>query len=388
MVPSGHSVTHGDVAAGYEPVAVAFEQNFSERGELGAAFAAYVDGELVVDLWGGVADRETRAPWRRDTLQLIYSGTKGLVAVCLLVLIERGGLDLDAPVCRYWPEFAAQGKDTVLVRHVVSHQAGLPGVRTPIDEADILDPRRMAALLAAERPFWPPGERVCYHPLTFGWLCGELVRRVDGRRVGRFFAEEIAEPLGLDAWIGLPDEHEPRVSRVSLGANWATAAAHLDPVGAADPLVAAVWHNPAGRFREPLAANRRDYHAAEIAAGNGIATARSIARLYGCLARGGEIDGTRLLSDRTLRLGRACLASGPDALMPWPWAFGVGFNLQTELRALGRPPAAFGHGGTGGSLHGAWPQQRVGFSYAMNELRDPPDARAPTLLEALHDCLR
>ena len=182
----------GYVAPGYEPVREAFERNFAERGELGAAFAAFRNGEPVVDLWGGIADRASGRPWREDTLQLIYSGTKGLVALCVLMLIDRGKLRLDDPVNRHWPEF---GKPEILVRHIVSHTARLPGIDTPITVADLHDDRRMAAILAAQAPNPDPRAALCYHALTYGWLCGELVRRVDGRSVGRFFAEEVAGPL-------------------------------------------------------------------------------------------------------------------------------------------------------------------------------------------------
>ncbi len=228
------------VEPGFELVAEEFERNFGERGEHGAAFAAVADGELVVDLWGGTADQTRGAPWREDTVCLVFSGAKGLVATCLLLLIERGKLELDAPLSRYWPQF---GNERVLVRHAVSHTAGLPGIRAPVALLDLLDYERMTSLLEAEEPYWEPGTRLAYHALTFGWLCGELVRRIDGRTVGTFFAGEVAGPLGLELWLGLPDEVEPRVARLRRAPDYRPSWGDE-----ADPLVETVYENP-GRVR-------------------------------------------------------------------------------------------------------------------------------------------
>jgi CubicO group peptidase (beta-lactamase class C family) len=347
------------VAAGFERVAEEFERTLDGGG---AAFAASVDGELVVDLWGGNVERET--------LLLIFSGTKGLVAVCVLMLLERGLLELDAPVARYWPEFDKPG---VLVRHVVSHTAGLPGLRRGFSASDLLDGRRLAAELAVEPAFWPPGERLAYHALSYGWLCDELIRRVDGRSAGQFFAAEIAEPLELELWIGLPPEHEHRVAGLHRAEGYAPTSLRDDP----DPPLEVLYGKLDGEFPwNDVAA-----HQAEIPGANAIGTARSIARLYGSL--------DRLLSAETILLGRTELARGRCAVTERPYAFGVGFELQTELKALGPAPAAFGHTGSGGSSHGAWPDERVGFSYAMTELRaEAADDRARRVLAALDQVLR
>jgi len=376
----------GDVAPGFEGVARAFEENFATRGEVGAAFAAYRDGKVVVDLWGGRTDHESPTPWRRDTLILVFSGTKGMVALCLLLLIERGLLDLGAPMSHYWPELGAHGKSRLLVSHVVSHRSGLPGVQVPLSEEDLFDWGRMVSLLEAQVPYWEPGERVCYHPMTYGWLCGELLRRIDGRSIGRFFAEEVAAPLGLDAWIGLPEELEPRVATIGMRMQAAPSPEHLR--AQEDPLAASVWENPPARDYQPMLVNTTAFRTAEFPGANAIVDARSMARLYGCLASGGSLDGVRLLSSETVALGRRCLSRGRDALLGDPPAFGVGFALQTEVMLLGPVDDAFGHGGAGGSIHGAWPDQGVGFSYAMNDLRNPkPDPRAQALLSALHEAV-
>jgi CubicO group peptidase (beta-lactamase class C family) len=371
----------GWVAPGFEAVADAFRLELSGDTSPGASLAVVVDGRTVVDLWGGSADTERGIDWRSDTIVPIFSGTKGLVAVCLLLLLERGALELDAPVSRYWPEFAVAGKDEITVAQVVSHTAGLPGLRDGFGAADLLDGARMRARVAAEAPFWEPGSTLAYHALTFGWLCDGLVRRVDGRSVGRFFADEVAGPLGLDLWIGLPAEFEPRVARVVPSQDFAITYLGEEP----EPLLEAVYGTLAS---SAFPWNEAEIHQAEIPAANAIGSAHSIARLYGCLACGGELDGLRLLSEPTIRMGARELARGVCAITRRPYAFGVGFELQTELEALGPVPGAFGHTGTGGSAHGCWPAERVGFSYAMSELRpEASDGRARRLLETVHRCL-
>jgi CubicO group peptidase (beta-lactamase class C family) len=319
------------------------------------AFAAAKDGELIVELG------------RTDVPALIFSGTKGLVAMCMLLLIERGQLELDAAVSGYWPEFRHRD---VLVRHVVSHTAGLPGLRPPPTAEDLLDPQRMAERLASEPPFWPAGERLAYHALTFGWLCGELVRRIDGRTVGTFFAEEFAQPLDVELWIGLPGEVEPRVARLERAPDY-----HV--VGEPGPLLEALYGPMLHRF----VWNDPAFHAAEIPAANAIGTARSIALLYGRLEE--------VLRPETIHLGRTELSRGVCAITDLPYAFGVGFELQTERRSLGPPANAFGHSGSGGSAHGAWPDERVGFSYLPTELRSlDTDDRARRLLAELYEQVR
>ncbi len=380
---------HGSVAPGFEPVAEVFEQNFRERGELGAAFAAYRDGELVVDLWGGRAEPGVDGrPWERDTLQLIFSGTKALVATCVLLLIERGRLALEDPVCAHWPAFAANGKQAVTVAELMSHRARMPGVAAPLKEDDLTDGPRLAELLAAQAQETDPRAAAMYHPLTYGWLAGELVRQVDGRSVGRFFAEEIAAPLGLDLWIGLPQELEPRVTTLVTDATWGML---LDAESLErDELLRRVWRNPPIFGDAELPWNRPAFHAAEIPGANAIGTARSVARLYGCLARGGELDGVRLLAPETLELGRRELSRFVDAGTDEQQAFGVGYELQIERMVLGPVPEAFGHTGAGGSIHAAWPEQRVGLSYVMNLMRDDPagDPRSAELLSALAAAVR
>lgn len=383
---SASATVRGYVAAGYEAVAHEFERNFTERGEVGAAFAALRDGVPVVDLWGGQA--APGRPWRRDTLQVIFSGTKGLVAACVLKLVEEGRLDLAAPVARYWPEFARNGKDRVRVRHVVSHTAGLPGVVAPLAAGDLVDQERIADLLAAQPLPRDPDAFNAYHALTIGWIVSALVQRIDGRTAGCYFAQEVAGPLGLDAWIGLPEAEEGRVGRLELGPGMGPWDLGLSEEQKADPVRRSVWANPPLFEKEPLAWNSRPYHSAEIAGGGGIADARSVARFYGCMACGGELDGVRILRPETVALGRRPLSFFTDPYIAEDMAFGVMWALQTPQRRFGPVPEAFGHTGAGGSIHGAWPRQRVGFSYVMNQLRgDPEDLRSRPLLAALHEAV-
>ncbi len=383
----GSAGCSGFVAPGYEQVWDAFADNLRTGQETGGAFAAMVEGELVVDVCGGTTDRTGGDPWKADTMGTVFSGSKGLVATCILQLVERGELRLDDPVCRYWPEFAANSKRGVLVRHVMSHQAGLPGLRAPVNHGDITDAERMASLLAEQELFWPPGSRLCYHPLTYGWLCGEIVRRVSGLTIGAFFNSQIAQPIGLDVWIGLPADLESRVATCFLDERWEGLA--LDGIAADidDRDVADIWFNP-DLFPPDLPWNAPDWRAAEIPGAGAVGTARAMASHYGALASGGVYEGRQILSPTTIEIGQEPLANGIDPCEGQEFKFGVGWLLQTSQHILGPPNRAFGHSGAGGSQHGAWPDERVGFSYVTNRLRDDEDDdRAPRLLRTLYDCV-
>ncbi|MEU4477628.1 serine hydrolase domain-containing protein [Micromonospora sp. NPDC023966] len=373
----------GFTAPGFEPVAEAFERNFTDLGEVGAAFSAYHQGERVVDLWGGQADPETGRRWRADTVQLVFSGTKGLAAACALLLVERGVLDLDAPAARYWPEFAAAGKAGITVGDILSHQARLPGVRERIGLDDLLDHETMAKLLADQAPETDPRAAFIYHALTWGWLVDELVRRVDGRSVGEFFTDEFARPLELDTWIGLPDEHHDRASTMLAAPGFLLTA---EPPST-DPLVV-LTHNPLVVPGTPAFWNSPEFRQAGLAAVGAFTTARSMARFYASLAAGGSLDGVRVLEAATVELGRRERRRGLSALSGSQMAYGAGFELATDAQVFGPAPDAFGHVGAGGSRHGAWPGKQVAFSYAMNEARaEYPDRRSRALLNALHEAV-
>ncbi|MET9030278.1 serine hydrolase domain-containing protein [Nocardia sp. NPDC004168] len=371
----------GRVEPGYETVAEAFAEYLAEtRG--GAAFSATVDGVAVVDLWGGSRDDGDR-PWEADTLQILFSGSKVLIAVCLLLLLERGELRLDAPIAAYWPEFAAAGKGDVTVAELVSHRARLPGVRTPFPSDPAPDGALAAKLLAEQPREDDPALELAYHGITFGWLCGELIRRVDGRTVGALFHEEFAVPLGLDIWLGLPAYLEPRVGQVRYGPGWRGRAPA--PAGSARlNLADSVWANPLIFPEHDIPWNRPAWHRVEIPSSNAIGTARSMARLFGALL-GGETP----LSPATLALGTTPLSGGFDAVFKRPMRYGVGLQLQTELGHLGPHPAAFGHDGSGGGVHAAWPSHAASISFVPNELHRSRGLYAPVgrILTALHRVL-
>jgi CubicO group peptidase (beta-lactamase class C family) len=384
---SAKVLAEGFVAPGFEPVAEEFERNFTERADIGAGFAAMHRGRPVVDIWGGHA-----APgkaWQEDTLMLVFSCTKALVGACMLKLIEAGKLDLHAPVARYWPEFAESGKERVLVRHVLSHSAGLPGILEPLVWQDIADWEKMERLLAAQPLAGDPNAFHAYHALTIGWMAGAILRRIDGRTLGKFFAEEFAKPLGLETWIGLPASQEPRVGRLELGPGFGPWDAGQTEWQKSDKVLKSVWGNPPlFPMDEELPWNSRLYHAAEIGGGGAISTARSIARFYGCMSMGGEVDGVRVLKPETVLIGRAELSRFLDPYIIELMAYGVMWAIQTQQGRFGPPADAFGHAGAGGSIHGAWPSQQVGFSYTMNQMRvDPEDARVRHVLKRLMECV-
>jgi CubicO group peptidase (beta-lactamase class C family) len=373
----------GWVEARFEPVLDAFAENFDRRGEVGAAVCAYLDGHPVVDLWGGLADATTGQPWSSDSVVVVFSSTKGVTSVCANLLIERGRLDPAAPVAQYWPEFAAGHKAAITVAQTISHQAGLPMVDGEYTLTEVLSWDPMVRALAAQEPIWPPGTHHGYHMRTFGWLVGELVRRVDGRTIGTFWREEIAEPLGLDFWIGLPERFEPRVARLvpperDLGA----LLRQLD----ADLLLARVFSNPSGLFGYNEMWNNPVMHAAELPSSNGIGDARSLARMYAsCI---GEVDGVRTLQPSTVAAATVEHACGKDEVLMTDTCFGLGFMLGRSFGAANRP-SAFGHAGAGGSLSFADPDARLAFGYVMNDLRFDPngDPRSEELVRALYRCL-
>ena len=367
------------VRQGFESVQVAFERILIDSPDSGAAFAAIRDGEFVVDLWGGFADAVTRRPWAGDTVAPILSCTKALSASCLLLLENRGPIDLDAPVRRYWPEFGAGGKDDVRVIDVLTHRSGVPGIATPTTWEELTDFGAMAQRTAGQTPIVPIGA-MTYHLATFGWIFGELVRRVDGRSIGRFFADEIAGPLRLDAWIGLPEAYEPRLATMRLAPGWGENNTLL--VGAADdPRIQAIWANPPMFPRAPMMWNRPEVLAAEIPALGGVASALSMAEIFDAILAGRAPFPAGLAS----RIRNATVADR-DVLLGGDRAYGLGFELQTSARLLGFDADAFGQTGAGGAIVGAWPSRGVTFAFVPNVMRDMDrDDRRDSLLAALAD---
>ncbi|QIS13049.1 serine hydrolase domain-containing protein [Nocardia arthritidis] len=383
----------GEVATGFERVRAVFAANFAETDEVGAAVAVYRDGQPVVDLWGGQADPGAGRAWERDTLQLVYSATKGVTSTVAHLLAQRGEIDLDAPVAKYWPEFAAAGKADIPVRWLLTHQAGLAALDRPVPLADALAWQPMADALAAQAPNWTPGTAHGYHGRTFGWLVGEVIRRATGRTVGRILAEEIAGPLGVEFFIGLPESERRRVSRLVFGPK-------VDPNAIPDELIPPAMAPLIAALRDPESlANRAfqvtdpaeidfdspEVHAVEMPASNGIGTARGLARLYAALI--GEVDGVRLFTPETLAAATREQAAGIDRVMMFEDRYATGYMLPTETIPLSGP-SAFGHPGRGGSLAFADPDRGIAFGYVTNYiLEGAPDFRASNLVAAVLDSL-
>ncbi|MFD0367852.1 serine hydrolase domain-containing protein [Streptomyces sp. NPDC127114] len=388
----------GTVAAGFEPVRDAFLRNFEQRGERGAAVAVYRDGTKVVDLWAGTRDAHSGegdgdAPWAVDTAQVVRSATKGVAAAVPLLLHQRGQLDLDAPVATYWPEFKAAGKERVTVRQLLAHRAGVPVLDRPLTLAEAVDLDTAMSAIAAQAPAWEPGTAHGYHAHTFSWLLSGLVHRVTGRTIGRWVAEEIARPLGLDLWIGLPDDESRRVGRLGPVEEIEppdSPALRLRP----KPSVVAAYQDPRSLTRRAFGViepkpdeNDPVYRAAELPGSAGVATARALARFYAATL--GPVDGgPRLFAPATLTLARTEESAGPDQVLVVGTRFGLGHMLHGPASPL-LGPTSFGHPGRGGSLGFADPEAGVSFGYVTNGMRKTvtADPRAQSLIRAVRASL-
>jgi CubicO group peptidase (beta-lactamase class C family) len=381
-------------APGFEGVLAAFERNFADELETGASFAAYHRGELVVDLWGGIAEPRSERPWERETLALVFSTTKGITAMCANRLADAGELDITMPVVEVWPDFAAAGKGAITIEQLLTHEAGLAWVDAPVSLEEALAWTPMVDALAAQAPHWDPGTAHGYHAVTYGYLVGEVIRRVTGRSIGRYFREEIAEPLDLEFWIGLPEEHEPRVARLVGGGrgNGADDAERTDAVSALGKMfgpdasiVKAL--TAGGSFADPGMWNTRAVHAAEVPATGGIGDARSVARAYAACV--GEVDGFSVFGgDRMLEAARRRTTGNDVVLLDLDLQFGLGFIVPSTLVTVGGPKG-FGHFGLGGSMGWADPDAELAFGYVMNQLSVgmTGDKRSYRLVRACYDAL-
>jgi len=384
---------HGGVEDGFGPVADVFAANFMDAGERGAAVVLYAHGKRVVDLWGGVADRRGR-PWVQDTPAIVFSVTKGVLAICAYQLVGQGRLDLDVPVARYWPEFAAHGKAAVSVRMLLSHRAGLVALDQDLAFDEVLAWDPVIRAIEAQAPMWRPGTAHSYHTITYGWLVGEVIRRITGASPGEFLRTELAGPLGLDLWIGAPDSVIER-------------AAWLEPpMSDPDPVLGAViasWFanepvadragSMGGAFGFPLTDGQVTFNdpaiqRAEIPGANGMATAEGLARLYAACVS--EVDGRRIMT--TGQIDDALVAQSvgqqvfgpPDRGERW----GTGFALDSPPAQPLLGPRSFGHAGAGGELAFGDDAYRVGFGYVNNQMGGIGDARASRLTAAVRSCLR
>lgn len=375
----------------FREVAEAFVENFERRDEVGASVCIMIDGAPVVELWGG--SRADGSPWQRDSVCVVFSCTKGASALCAHMAADRGLLDLDAPVSRYWPEFAQNGKEDALVSMMLDHSVGLPGIRAQLKDGGACDYDYMVEQLQAEAPFWKPGTRHGYHGLTSAWTVGEMVHRSTGKRLGQFFADEVAKPLGIDFWIGLPEEIEPRLSKIIPGTrdpgSRISIAMETDPMG------------PAGRFvlnTGNFNANDRKVRAAEIGSAAGVSNARGLAELYNPLANQGQVKGVSLIGKESLRrMSSVSVASHEDATLMVPTRFSLGFMKAVDNRALPNSTNcsmilsedAFGHVGAGGSIGFASPDAKMSFGYAMNRQGDGVlmNDRGQSLIDAAYRAL-
>jgi CubicO group peptidase (beta-lactamase class C family) len=377
----------GSVAAGFEPVQEAFAANFERYGEVGAACCVHLHGRRVVDLWGGVTTPGGSEPYTGETLQMVWSTTKGVVAMAAHILAQEGKLDFDAPVTDYWPEFGAEGKGTIPVRWLFCHKSGLAAVDRPLGLDDLIAWTPCVEALAAQRPYWEPGTAHGYHTWTYGWLAGEVIRRVAGMSVGKYVAERIAKPLQAEFWIGLPEPLNACVAPVLPPAP-PPAGASPDPWASrlADPssLAHKSWANPA---IPPAAYNEYPFRGAEVPAGNGIATARALSRLYAACI--GEVDSVRLLNPDTVERATETQAEGKDLVQGYETRFGTGFQLSFPFRPMAGA-GSFGHYGSGGSVGFAHKELGFSFGYTMNQMRPVygKDPRTAGLVEALLGCLR
>jgi CubicO group peptidase (beta-lactamase class C family) len=374
----------------FERVRAAFAENFEKRGEYGAAVAVTIDGRQVIDLWGGHADKERTKPWRRDSIVNVFSTTKGLTAICAHRLVDKGLLDLDAQVTRYWPEFAKGGKDKIPVRQLLNHRAGLPALRRKLQKENFYDWDFMARALAEEEPWWTPGARHGYHAITFGWLVGEVIRRITGKSVGAYFRDEIVKPLGIDCHIGLDARDDARCGQMMQSPPPPPGEVNLFDYAAKNPesATAKVFLNPSDGLRSSVI-NSREWRGAEIPAANGHSDARALARLYGAIARGGEVDGVCVLAPEAIRRCHTEESNGPDEVLLINTRFSTGFMLTQPQDKWGPNPHTFGHPGAGGSLGFADPDAKIGFGYVMNKMGPGIiiDPRARALFDAFYESL-
>ncbi|MEU4769190.1 serine hydrolase domain-containing protein [Actinosynnema sp. NPDC023794] len=378
----------GTCADEFAEVRAEFERNFAERGELGGGVHVTLDGETVVDLWGGDAGGR---PWTEDTITHVWSCTKGATALCAHVLASRGELDFDAPVTAYWPEFGENGKAGTLVRHLLSHQAGLTAVREPVPPGGMLDWELMTGLLARQEPFWAPGTRHGYHALTFGHLIGEVIRRVSGLALAEFFEKEVSGPLGLDFWLTLPDDLEPLVApTVPVERGEALPGMYVTGLSEPGSMQGLLLGNTGGYV---AASNTFEAHAAQYGSVGGMSNARGLAQMYRPLASGGEYNGVRLVDEAQLPVMSGVESAGFDEMLLAPTRFSAGFmkaaanrRLPAVERGVAMSEDAFGHSGMGGSLGFADPGARMSFGYAMTKMGPGlgVNARGQSLVDAVY----
>ena len=384
---------HGFVDGSYDAVLETFVANFEQRSDLGAACAVIVDGRPVVDLWGGIADSRTGRAWEHDTAAVIFSCTKGLLAICAYLLAQAGRLDLDAPIATSWPAFGANGKEAITLRQAMAHRAGLAALDPDLRRADVLAWEPVVRAIEAQRPLHRADDGHLYHALTYGWIVGEVIRRVTGQLPGRYFASVIGEPLGLRTWIGVPPEARGTVAwREPPWADEDSEAARVASELAASDGMVARSHSMGGAFGFPVedgvvTFNDPSIQAAQIPGANGVSTAASLARLYAACVSASA--GGPLLTASSIDDALRVLSSGPQLSgLPDDGArWGTGFQLASPPAQPMLGPTSFGHAGAGGQLAFADAASRVGFAYLSNQMGGYGDARARELTTAVRGVL-
>jgi CubicO group peptidase (beta-lactamase class C family) len=379
---------NGFVDPRFRPVVEAFQENYRLEDEVGSAVSVVVDGRTVVDLWGGFKDGARQREWQHDTLVCMMSVSKGIMGLAFNLLVDRGLVDVNAPVARYWPEFAANGKETLPVRFLLDHRAGLPYLADPLWPGAIYDHEAVCKALAAQAPVWEPGSVAAYHIHNQGFLVGEVIRRVTGKTIGRFIRDELAAPLGADFMIGSMSDHDQaRCAEVMPNMQARLFAAKEVE---AETLRSKVFvQNPAEPW--PTTLNSRKWREAEIASGNGHGNARGVARIYGAFARGGELDGVRLTRPASIEAMITEQHNMTELMQERPYHQGLGILLNTPAAVyMGPNPRAFGHHGIGGSIGFADPDARIGFSYCVNRMHavGTNGPRAARLIDALYAALK
>jgi len=376
----------GTCDASFEPVRAAFADNFAVRGETGGAICVTAGGRVVADLWGGWTTAAGITPWRPDTLVNFFSVGKGLMSVLAARLAGTGLLNIDAPVAGYWPEFGAAGKESVTVRQLLSHQAGVPAVRRRLPPGAMLDWAVMTRAIAEQVPWWQPGTAHGYHVNTFGFAVGEVLRRVTGRTVGALLRADVAGPLGADVYIGLPAAHHGRVADF----DWPGAIPPEEdrPDLAGDRLMEHnAYFNPSGLSGAGVV-NTASWREAELPSTNGHGSARGVARIYAALAAGGAIDGVRIVDRGALADATAEHVYGTDRILHRPSRFGLGFQLTQPERPMGHGPRAFGHFGAGGSLGFCDPDAGIAVGYVTGQMGPRwQNPRNRAVIDALYSCV-
>lgn len=378
---------HGHCAPEFQAVKTAFQRNFVEHGELGAACCLYVEGECVVDLWGGWANKAKTLPWQENTLSGFYSVGKALVSLCALQVCDAYHISLDAPVADVWPEYGQHGKGQTTLRHFLTHRAGMPAIRERLPNEALYDWGRLVTALASQAPYWPPGSAHGYHTNTFGFLLGEFVRRVSGLSLGQYFQKHIAEPLNADVHFGLSDTELTRAAELDWPdeQNLLASFDFDQTMSEHESMVLHAYANPHGVSSLGVL-NSEPWRQIEVPSTNGFGTAKGLARIFSALAEGGVHEDTRIIHADTLAEASAMQCEGVDKMLGKDIRWGLGFQLTHPNRLMGPNPNSFGHFGNGGSVGFADPDAKVGFAYTLNRIvRDWGSPQNRALITAIYE---